>query len=479
VDHVTDPPAERKRAELVAKLDSIRAEFDEWRANSEAGQPLEKHHSQILRITTRLDVLADLIGDDLNSENQLIQRWQQTELRLLDLHHVWDFFRSKFAMRYPAWIRDILVVADELIWACYLPAQQQAVKAGGMDLAAVREPPLAFFGTDTSPLALSRHAIYRRRGRAEDLYTSLFADELKSLPVPVTAIPWHQAGHVPDMLLLAHETGHHVEDDFGLTPQLRAAGRVALSAAGTPVPRITAWLGPETDDSGNTGWLGEVFADIYGVLGAGAAFVVALTDFLAAPGETIAAEQATAAYPTTHLRVQVALAALRATCPTDPRAADLTAAWTAVHPTHAVSAFDADVEPLVKALLAGPYPVFGGRSLPGVLSFGSRWAETAIDVARLAEPNDPLQAGDPRTLLAAATLAFAADPAAYRERKAATRVLERVLAQQAKGTRFRSEVAVRPGLTEADRAAAQGLYQRLADARVRASEDAPSLTGRN
>lgn len=473
---MTDPPAERKRAELVAKLDSVRAEFAEWRANSEAGRPLEKHHSQILRITTRLDALADLIGDDLDADDHLIRSWQQTELRLLDLHHVWDFFRSKLAMRYPAWIRDVLVVADELIWACYLPAQQQAVKAGGLDLASVREPPLAFFGTDTSPLALSRHAIYRRYGRAEDLYTALFADELKSLPVPVTAIPWHQAGHVPDMLLLAHETGHQVEDDFGLTPQLRAAGRAALSAVGTPEPRITAWLGPENDDSGRTGWLGEVFADIYGVLGTGAAFVVALTDFLAAPAETVAAAEPTDAYPTTHLRVQVALAALRVTCPTDPRAADLTAAWTADHPVHVLGAFDTDVEPLVKALLAGPYTVFGDKSLTGVLSFASRWEETEIDVARLAEPKHPLQAGDPRTLLAAATLAFAADPAVYREREAATRVLERVRAQQAKGTRFRSEVAVRPGLTEADRAAARGLYQRLADARRRAGEDAPSIS---
>jgi hypothetical protein len=118
--------------------------------------------------------------------------------------------------------------------------------------------------------------------------------------------------------------------------------------------------------------------------------------------------------------------------------------------------------------------VFGDRSLTGVLSFGSRWAETAIDMARLAEPDQPLQAGDPRTLLAAAALAFAADPAAYREHKAAARVLERVRNQQANGVRFRSEVAVRPGLTEADRAAALGLSRRLADARVRAGGDAPS-----
>ncbi|WP_127504639.1 hypothetical protein [Actinoplanes solisilvae] len=451
--------ADRKRAELAAKLDSVRTELAEWRAHSEAGRPLEKHHSQIQRITTRIDVLADLVAADLDAENDLLGNWQQIELRLLDLHHVWDFFRSKFALRCPAWIRDTLVVADELIWACYQPAQQQAVKAGGVDLAAVREPPLAFFGTDTSPLALSRHAVYRRRGRAEDLYTTLFADELKSLPVPVTVIPWHQAGHVPDLLLLAHETGHQVEDDFGLTPHLRAAGRAALSAAGAPEHRVTAWMGG--DDSG---WLGEVFADIYGVLGVGAAFVVALTDFLAAPAEAIAAEQASAAYPTAHLRIQVALAALRVTCPTDPRAAELTAAWTGAH---ALSDFSMDVEPLVKGLLAGPYAVFGGRSLTSVLSFGSRWPETAIDVARLAEPDQPLQAGDPRTLLAAATLSFAADPAAYREHHVGTRVLERVRDQQAKGTRFRSAVAVRPGLIEADRAAAVKLYQRLADARSR------------
>lgn len=455
-DVVTASAPSRKLAELSAKLASLRAELAQWRGESEAGRPLEKHHSQIRRITGRLDVLADLVGAELVrvSIDDLVGHWQEIELALLDVHHVWDFFRAKFATRYAPELRDVLVTADELTWSCYAPAQRKAVAAGSITAVDVREPPLTFFGSDSSPLALSRHATYVQRGRAQDLYTTLFADELRSLPVPVTAVPWHLAGHLPDMMLLAHETGHQVEDDFGLTPHLRAVARKRLVAEQTPDARVEFWMAR----------LGEVFADVYGVLGTGSAYVAALIDFLAAPAAAIAEERAPADYPTTHLRVQVSLATLRSSCPDDPRAAVLTDGWWSVHPAHALAACDADVQTLVDALLTGPYPPFGSVPLTAVLSFEPLRYETEVDAARLAEPLQP-QSSDPRALLAAATLVFTEHPDVYQERRVAEQTLRRIREVQSTGTRFRSQVADRPVLVEADRVAATRLHERLAELR--------------
>lgn len=442
---MTAPAPARKRAELSAKVASLRAEFSYWRAESEDGHPLEKHHSQIRRVTARLDVLADLVDEEIARADP-VRGGQEIELRLLDVHHLWDFFRTKLAMRYPVWLRDFLVVADELVWSCYSPAQRYAVKAGSVDPAAVREPPLTYFGTDDAPSALSRHAAYFRNGRAQELYTEHFADELRSLPVPVTVVPWHQAGHLPDMLLLAHETGHHVEEDFALTSDLRAV----VDALQLPETRAVAWQR----------WIGEVFADVYGVLGEGSAYVVSLVDFLAASAEEIAREPARADYPTTHLRIQVALAALSGSCPDDPRGPALAAAWWSANPVHSLGAFDDDVGPLVDALLTGPYPSFGTVALTEVLSFEPLRQETGVDEARLAAQMKP-QSGDPRALLAAATLCFADDPIAYRDGGIAGRTLQRVREVQLRGTRFRSQAEDLPARAEADRRAAERLYQRM------------------
>ncbi|MBO3743234.1 hypothetical protein [Actinoplanes flavus] len=433
---------ERKLAELTAKIAGLREEFTHWRSESSAGRPLEKHYSQIERITARLDTFTELLIRDLTDEN-ILTRWQGIELSLLDVHHLWDFFRGKFAARYVPWLRDVLVVGDELVWACYAPAQAAAARSGQMDPNSVREPPLTYFGNDATPLAISRHSSYRA-----SLYTDELAGELRSLPVPVTAVPWHQGAHVPDVLMLTHEAGHHVEDDFGLTPHLTAA----VATSGIPPTRLTFWQDR----------LGEVFADIYGVLSAGAGYVTALADFLAAPPPVVAGQRAHARYPTTHLRVQLALATLAATCPTDSRATVLDEAWQTTHPDHDYAAYDADVPRVVESVLSYPYPAFGELRLPAVLSFASLSRETDIDAAQLLDGRRPLS-GDPRALLAAASLAFYDDPAGYRKHSVAARTTDRVRAVQAQGTRFRSRSTSQPTLAAADRAAGASLYERLTD----------------
>ena len=436
-------PQARKRAEMLAKLDAAPAEFAAWRAAA-AAPPLNKHQSQIRRITTRLEALAGQLRTDLDDAGAgLLAEWTTFELVILDLHHLWDFFRAKFALRYPQWLREPLTVADELVWACYSPAQQRATDAGGVDPATVREPPLTFYGIGSTPVALSRHSVYERAGAANRLYTAEFAAELRSLPVPAIAMPWHQIGHVPDLMLLVHETGHQVEADFGLTAELRAAARGGL------------------DRSPDPGWwldrLAETFADVYGVLGAGAAYVTALIDFLAAPPAALAAETAPDDYPTALLRIRVALAALEQTCPDDPRIGTLQAVLDDTDP----GPFGGDVAPLVNALLTHRFPVFGDVPLTEVLSFAALRKQSEIDVAALATERRRPESGNPRGVLAAAALRFADDPEAYERLRAGPRAVESVIANETAGPRFRGGAGAGQDFDAIDRAAAAGMHDRL------------------
>jgi hypothetical protein len=458
--------AERKRAELRAKLATIELELGRWLAESAPAKPgeapgtLEKHRTQIVRVAGELTVLAGLIDEALDAdvkEGRLLDTWMEIEGMVLDAHQLWDFFRGKLALRYVGWLRPYLVAADELAWACYRPAQ--AAGTGPHHLAAdeVREPPLTFFSSEGSPFALPRGRSYEGPAGAGVLRSAELRDALKSLPVPVIGVPWYQARHGPDALMLCHETGHHVEDDLRLTATLRRLLGAALDGAAVPPGRREAWQA----------WLGEVFADLWGVLATGPAFAGALIDFLAADPGTIAAERITGPrwgrYPSTYLRALLCFEALDLTGFAQ-QASAARAGWMARQPSNAMAEFEQDTRIVVEALLEGPYPEFGGVPLAAVLRFDHLADSANIDAERLLTRGYAPQSSDPRALFAAGALAFAKDPEAYARLDAAERVVAQVVASQEAGTRFRGGGDQAPApdtLASRDALAADRLFQML------------------
>ena len=43
---------------------------------------------------------------------------------ILDVHRIWEFFRSKLSQRYVDWFRPFLIAADEFVWDCYTPVRR-------------------------------------------------------------------------------------------------------------------------------------------------------------------------------------------------------------------------------------------------------------------------------------------------------------------------------------------------------------------
>jgi hypothetical protein len=60
---------------------------------------------------------------------------------------------------------------------------------------------------------------------------------VERLPIPPVGVPWFQLRPLPDALVLAHAIGHHVENDFDLTPTLRELADAALTFAAAPRER--------------------------------------------------------------------------------------------------------------------------------------------------------------------------------------------------------------------------------------------------
>src|SRR3989442_1047185 len=109
---------ERKLGELYQKLDSLKEEFGYWRDRSEAAQSLQKHHTQIRRISLQLEGMQQGIRAELDALRQrqgrdILSAARKLELDILEVHRIWEFFRSKFVLRTVDWFNPYLIAADE------------------------------------------------------------------------------------------------------------------------------------------------------------------------------------------------------------------------------------------------------------------------------------------------------------------------------------------------------------------------------
>src|SRR5687768_12915866 len=98
----------RKTFELRCKLQSLNRELEYWTKRSEAAGPLEKHHTQIRRLATILNELQTMTGKRLASltaapaappsPGSVLSACASLELMILEVHRIWEFFRSKLIL---------------------------------------------------------------------------------------------------------------------------------------------------------------------------------------------------------------------------------------------------------------------------------------------------------------------------------------------------------------------------------------------
>jgi hypothetical protein len=458
--------ADRRRAELLAKLGSVEVEFQHWRDASEPGQPLRKHYRQIRRVTRALGACGARIKEDIEAAagNDVLARARRLERSILEVHRLWDYFRGKLALRSVSWFQQPLYAVDQLAWACYEPLQM-AVTGG--QLTDHKEPPLSFFNGAWSPFAVGRGRVYEpERVEGAMLPTTSARDAIRKLPIPVVGVPWYLAAHLPDSPVVCHEVGHLAEQDFGLTGAVEAA----LEGADIDDDRRPAWRS----------WRSEVFADVYGCLGAGPAFVSTLMGFLTDDPAAITAQQVAAPgwgkYPTTDLRMAFNFEVLRQMGLHHPADA-LQQQWLAYYNGDRMSAFRADAGSVAAALLQTPLAPLGNdvppdeasgvpprkckRALADVLAFDQVTQDgvktEACDLLARKAP-DPT---DARRLHAAVRLAFDANPVRFHDEDVAARTLDALWDAQDQGVRREAPAPAVEDFERVDEAAGAAIYDAM------------------
>ncbi|MCP1783886.1 hypothetical protein [Bradyrhizobium japonicum] len=393
---------QRKEIGLDQKLKALDAEFNQWSKLSSAGKTLEKHHTQVLALTGHLKGLrrsTEQIFKEARDQHTILIDARETEALILGIRRIWEFFRSKLVQRWDEDLRRFLQLADELAWSCYQPALEASQSAR-------REPPLVFLNGGLSPFALSRNRAFRAEDvPGQPLAPDTYDPVLQRLPIAVIGVPWHQTAHLPDLPVVAHETGHAVEQNLGLHEEVLAALATKLNGA-AHLPQWQAWAA-------------ETFADLWGALTLGPAFVSSLIDFLAGNPVQIQNEVASTGdeYPTANLRIRLCLRVLER-MGFDEDAQTLKAQWELQYGRDGMpAAYVQDAADVADALLDASFSGLGGAgpllNLPD-LRFKAEDDEYARKGAKeRSEAKSAESANTARRLVAAARQLYDQDPQAY------------------------------------------------------------------
>lgn len=417
--------AKRKQIELKAKLEIIENELKTWYVRSEAKGTMEKHHTQVRALQAHLKGWHTSIQNKLTEYEKrdadgYLSSCGNAENLILSEHRIWEYFRSKFLQRQEAGLVDYLRAADEFAWECYHPVQQVVFPQA--EDPQRKEPPLTFFNGGLSPFSVSRGKTFRPEAVAGQVLNLNPEDYLLKLPIPVVGVPWDQVSHLPAVLVLGHEVGHIVEDDFGLTPDLKRILKEAIKDARAET-RETAW----------NSWLGEIFADLYGCLAAGPAFAGTLIDFLAKGKHRISGEERIApkwgSYPTDYLRVCIIFKALELMNFTADLA-DYKKLWEE-YSSKMPEEYSNDIDKIVRSLLESKQDVLGGKSIKDVFSFSADQQDAVtltLNAIKKIKPDTTVEipSTDIRVLFAALRRAYEFDPLAYVANGCGTAVLEHI-----------------------------------------------------
>lgn len=335
-------------AEIRFQQRALARELDLWQTRTVEEPVFQVHRSQIIRICRTLasareqiglpDSDAEAAGDVATVLRNLGTRREQ----LHTLHLLWNFYRHKLIQRNQPDFQTFLRAADDMAWACYEPFVSALTEPAG----ALKEPPLTFLSMEPAPFAQARKSSFLPPGLSSLSQRRLYAS-LRRMPVPLIGLPWLHVGHLPDLILIAHEVAHIIADDLELD---REFAPLLASVTAIPDSRKSHWQA----------WLDEVFADVVGVLGGGAGFGFGLLRALAGDASTIIGESADprGAYPPKRVRMAI----VRQTARQLHLSTDFAAVWEDSYgPVN--SPYEPDIEPLVSALLSHEFARVGDRPL--------------------------------------------------------------------------------------------------------------------
>jgi len=365
------------RWQLKQRLAQLREETDFWRDQTRSDDTYRRHSSQVQAFASIIDTLCAEIAPTASEPVSDGADARERSRVVLALFRIWQFLRGKLVQRADARFRNFLWLADEYAWLCYKPIYEIGL----------RVPPLVFLNGGYSPFTLTRQEGFEAEYVPKELLQGKsLLEAMASLPFPVIGVPWYQIHDLTELAVIGHEVGHSVEADLKLDLPIKNA----ICSQVNDLLRQQRW----------NSWASELFADLYGCMSCGAAFVSTLAGFLS----TERSNTANAGYPPPNLRFHFNLEVLRS-LQDNIGAAKLEEKWKAKYAVLGEwAAFLPDAPQIAAAILDGV--ATGGKRVRNLIPFqeDSQYVPELIDAVQSlndVHPGMPL-----RALVAAYRLAF-------------------------------------------------------------------------
>lgn len=408
------------KATLDNKLASLSADLNAWKEI--ADKPLvypvfAKHQSQILRLYELFTGIIENIKGQIDDALPVDASFKVTDDlndKILQGHALWSYFRDKLLLRRDDNLRRYLSAADNFAWACFEPLCKKRLEVSGNLI--WKSPPLIFLGREISPFVYPRN--WSLEGQIPDVSDEVFSELVQCAPMSVVSLPFYQATHLPETLVLAHEMGHVVEMDLGLSDVLNE------SLEKVPLNQLT-----EEHKVIWKHWRVETFADVFGATVAGVGFCRALAGFLATDRQAIIDETiSSSSYPTIYLRVLLALEVQRNDDGILPNEAiALETEWREYYGAdHQGKDYEDDLKVIVNCLLDRKLDILGGMTIRAVAAPKSAEGESETMAMDMLKIGIKPQSNDQRLIMEAAAIAFYQDPNAYESMGVEKLVLDRI-----------------------------------------------------
>jgi hypothetical protein len=212
--------------------------------------------------------------------------------RLALIGRVFEWYATRFDQRDDPALSAFLAAADEVTWSCYAPVFRHAyLSEPGRD-APYGQVPLPYLESEYAPRALARD-LPPAEIRAERTDT-LLAEFLDRLPLAVIGLPMAYLETPWQLVLLAHEVGHHVQSDLVSDGELVEEFGNALAKVAPGEAAAERWRR----------WGSEVFADCCLAVSAGPWAVQAIAELELADQRTMLANNRVR-YPSAIARLEL------------------------------------------------------------------------------------------------------------------------------------------------------------------------------
>jgi hypothetical protein len=367
-----------------------------WQRAEELRKAFGPYRDRVETLSTFLLEMLNAIQDEIESVErdygrthvyQTLAELAKVEQSLDEIQTTWQLFRTCFEQRVLPYVEPVMPLLDAIAFDCYFPVLDEARRAGLPESSYLKEPPLTYLDIGLGVAPWRRHVQAQARQGAP-------------LPIPLVRVPREDVDNVWNLMAICHEVGHDIYHDLNLEEETRQKIYLTLKSLGVSDQKAQLWIT----------WHAELFADLFGTLIAGPAFVDAGMERLAAPPEQMLRFDPHDPHPTPYLRPFVGTFLIREMGFVD-EAVHLEEEWVSVFGSSPeFQSFFQEIPYVVHTLVHGEYQSLKGRALSGFVRVYSQEEDRTVTRAKAALLREQQADCRPLQAVCAARYAFRERP---------------------------------------------------------------------